>query len=350
MERIAYIDYLKAFGIIGVIIIHLTSRYLTNSPVGSSLWLQASVLESLVRFSIIVFVMASGVLLLKKRQLIEDLPRRLKRVLIPYFLWFIVYFFIKMFKEYGISYMMNISNILNFLGAALLDPTILTVQFWFIYMIVGVYIISPVISTWVTAATKREISYFLVIWLFLLTLNMTNINFLLVDYLKFFTGFIGYFILGYYLDITRNKYLMSPKFGLLIFLIGAVMTMVGFITTSYIDGANNYLFIKLGDLTLNAALEATGLFIILKNIDYKKLFKKYEPTITKHITTLSIYSYGIYLANILLINIFYTHGFNINISPFIMVPIFTIITITVLLLILKVFERIPILRKMTGVR
>lgn len=143
---------------------------------------------------------------------------------------------------------------------------------------------------------------------------------------------------------------MNPKIGLLIFLIGAVMTIIGFITTSYIDGKNNYLFIKLGDLTVNGALEATGLFIMLKNINYNKVFGKYESFITKHVTTLSLYSYGIYLANILLINIFYKHGFNLNMSPFIMVPCFTIITIIVLLLILKVFERIPILRKMTGLR
>lgn len=350
MKRIVYVDYLKALGIIGVIIIHLSSKYLTETQFLSPIWIQGVAVESFVRFSIILFVMASGVLLLRKKQTVEDLPRRLKRVLLPYLFWFIIYFIVKMVKVHGISYMLSISNTLNLLITALADPTILSVQFWFVYMIVGVYLVSPIISTWIEHAKRSEIRYFLAIWFALIIISMVEFRFILVEYLNCFMGFVGYFILGHYLHNTKNVYLRSPRVGLLLYLLGVVITLLGFILTSYLAGSNNYTFIKLGDLTLNSALQATGMFIILKNMDYTKVFGRFESKITKLATYLSILSFGIYLSNILLINLFFKFGFyNVAVSPFINVPIFTIITILLCSIMLLILNKIPYLNKITGI-
>ena len=73
MKRILYIDYLKTIAIFGVIAIHLSSKYITHYTLNASLWFSGLFVESMFRFSIILFVMASGILLIKKNQTIDDI-------------------------------------------------------------------------------------------------------------------------------------------------------------------------------------------------------------------------------------------------------------------------------------
>lgn len=50
-----------------------------------------------------------------------------------------------------------------------------------------------------------EIEYFLIVWALISFVGFSNVDFLLYDYLKYFTGSIGYFILGYYLYIKQKS-------------------------------------------------------------------------------------------------------------------------------------------------
>ena len=85
-------------------------------------------------------------------------------------------------------------------------------------------------------------------------------------------------------------------------------------------------------------------------MDYTKVFGRFESSITKLATYLSILSFGIYLSNILLINLFFKFGFyNVAVSPFINVPIFTIITILLCSVMLLILNKIPYLNKITGI-
>lgn len=349
MKRILYVDYLKSFAIIGVIVIHLCSNYITESGLNSLYWHQGLFMESMARFSIILFVMASGVLLLNKKQDVEDIPRRLKRVLVPFIGWFIIYFIIKMNILYSTEYVLN--NLLYLFIKAVLDPTILSVQFWFIYMIVGVYLASPIISTWIQHTTIKQIEYFLLVWFIVLVLNMLPVKILMLDYLGFFGGFIGYFILGYYLSIKKSSLLENRKFGLLLYVAGTLLTFCGVAVLSTLSHSLDLTFMKLGDLTVNACIQAVGIFIIIKNTNYSHL-KDYKNNIfNRSAMMLSILSYGIYLSNILLINLLKMSGiYSLNIMPIMLVPILTAVIIIILSILLLLLNNIPVLRKLTGLK
>ena len=67
---------------------------------------------------------------------------------------------------------------------------------------------------------------------------------------------------------------------------------------SVICSSQSLFFIRLGDITPGACLQAVGLFILVKNIDYSLINQK----INDFITNISRDSYGIYLVNILVLN------------------------------------------------
>lgn len=94
-------------------------------------------------------------------------------------------------------------------------------------MIIGLYLLSPIISTWIQKAEMNEIEYFLAIWLIISLLQFLNIKTVLFDYLIYFTGSIGYFILGYYLTIKDHPILNNKKYGLIMFIVGSLFTIMG---------------------------------------------------------------------------------------------------------------------------
>lgn len=52
-------------------------------------------------------------------------------------------------------------------------------------MIVGLYIFSPIITTWLHNAEIYEIEYFLIVWALISFVGFSNVDFLLYDYLKY---------------------------------------------------------------------------------------------------------------------------------------------------------------------
>lgn len=211
-ERLLWIDLLKFLAVFGVIGIHVSSAALNVNPLFSFNWYQGVFFESIFRFAIILFIMASGYLLLRKQQPIEVIPKRIKRILLPFIFWLIVYAIIKIIFKQSLGPNWQILDVFKYIFKGFLDPTIISVQFWYVYMILGLYILSPLLSRWIQNAPMREIEYILIVWAILSIFQFFNIDSILFDYFRYFTGAIGYFILGYYLAIKDKHVLKSKQF------------------------------------------------------------------------------------------------------------------------------------------
>lgn len=77
---------------------------------------------------------------------------------------------------------------------------------WFMYTLIGLYLVSPIISRWLDKASKREEEFYLSLWaitmcypILKLVLEVNESN---TGILYYFSGYLGYFVLGHYL----NKY------------------------------------------------------------------------------------------------------------------------------------------------
>ena len=74
---------------------------------------------------------------------------------------------------------------------------------WFMYTLAGLYIIAPVLSHWLEQASRKEIEFYLALWVvtmcYPLISLVLDVNRDVDGILYYCTGYVGYFLLGYYL-------------------------------------------------------------------------------------------------------------------------------------------------------
>ncbi len=344
-KRILWVDYLKVFAIIGVIGIHCSSLLLDNKYLFTIPWYESILCTSLFRFAIILFIMASGYLLLRKSQSIYSIPHRMKRILIPFVFWLICYALIKVMFKDALGSSWSAFGLISYFINGFLNPLDISVQFWYVYMILGLYLLSPILSEWIQNVKIQDIEYFLLIWVIVSLLQFLNIESVLLDYLRYFSGSIGYFILGYYLTIKNHDLLSNKRFAIILFITGTLITALGTIIFSHIELNQSLFFIRLGDITPGACLQAVGIFILIKNSDFSKLGEK----INNISTCISLDSYGIYLVNILVIN--FIEKLNIiDFTKFTTLTIFCTMCIVLVIstVIIELIYRIPLLKPFSG--
>lgn len=74
---------------------------------------------------------------------------------------------------------------------------------WFMYVLVGLYLVAPVLSPWLRQAPKGKLRFFLSLWVVTLLYPVLSLFVTVSDGpvgpLYYFAGYAGYFVLGHYL-------------------------------------------------------------------------------------------------------------------------------------------------------
>lgn len=323
-----WIDFLKSLAAFAVIILHVSVPVVFEFEEKENWW-AGNFYNSLTRFCVPVFVMISGVLLLgKNEQLSVFLRKRFLRILPPFILWSLIYLALK------IDYGLQLKEILSYSMTELKGGT--QFHLWYVYMIIGLYLIIPLVNKWILNSTKNELIYFLLIWVFVLLLALPVLNKLTTKIdLRYFSGYLGYLILGYFLYQFVN---LKRNLGLLIFLVGFLFTMIA---TYYISSAENDFnekFYKF--LSINVVVASSGIFILFKNIIIK------NKGIQKVIVFLSKYSYGVYLSHIFVLIMFKEIGFTHTLfNPWLSIPVLAVCCLMLSLLITFLLSKIPVVGK-----
>ena len=200
-DKTLWLDNLRVIATIGVIFIHVSSDYvpMTGTVSMYNFWI-GNLFDSASRFSVPIFVMISGALLLPKDYPIATfLKKRISRLLLPFMFWSLFYIAHSINYEIHQGNKMGVMEIARFVFVQFRDGS--SLHLWYIYMIIGLYLFVPIIGKWVRNASEKEILYFLGIWLCTLFFNQPIMSKIQpsID-LTNFTGFLGYLILGYYLS------------------------------------------------------------------------------------------------------------------------------------------------------
>lgn len=351
MERIVYADYLRVIGILCVIGVHLSLSYICEHPAFTNLWFQGVISASITRAGVLLFIMVSGLLLLDREEPISKVPQRLKRVLIPFYFWLFYFFMKDVLIDHSLFNVNSIETFLIELLNAIMDPTKITIEYWYIYMIVAFYLMLPLLYKMIQNISEKEIEYFLVIWIIVLLLNFFRWKIYIINYMNLFVGPLGYFILGYYLSKKDSKYTRSKKFGLLLYILGMIIIFLTIYLPAVMAGQTENSYLIVGNLDPGSCIKMTGLFIILKNINFKTVFGKYSDKINSLIVKFAGLTYGIFLMVNVPLDLIKDYGyFNLKISPFINIPIIITVSLIASIIILLIMNKIPILRKFTGMK
>jgi len=202
-QRMVWIDVVKIIAIYLVVVLH-------NSVYDK----QPSIVDTLegavVTTCVPLFIMISGALLLGKKESYPTfLKKRIKKVLIPWIAWTCIYMYWHVaFDHYPVS---SLSDLKYFF-----ELTFLT-QLWFLPLIFGLYLLTPMFRLFIQAAKLRDIVYITFLWFFTISLlpllhdspalpllqNPSN------DLVRQVVYFSGYFLLGYlFIKIKLSKHII----------------------------------------------------------------------------------------------------------------------------------------------
>ena len=340
MKKI-WIDYLRVIATIAVIVTHVSAGFLYETNFEFTNWWIGLFSAGSMRFCVPIFVMISGVLLLAKQyDLKVHLQKRFQRVLLPFLFWSIIYILLDLLLPILKGEPIVIIDSLKHFVYGLIFGV--RGHLWYIYMILGLYLFIPFIQKWILQYEKNEMYLFLSLWTLTLVINWfipsvpgeKGYDFGRGIDLTYFSGFIGYLILGYYL--SKKEIFNSVKgnfYSALLIVVGLVITFIGtyFVSQPTGDFARN--FIRY--LTPNVALVSIGIFLLFKNNCNKVIPQRH---INYGLQTISKYSYGIYLSHIFSLWIL---GY-IGISKHFINPIIGILTTTSLCLIMSLIITIII--------
>ncbi|WII37168.1 acyltransferase [Paenibacillus thiaminolyticus] len=331
----------------GVINIHVTGSFSIGNFDTTTLtnWWIENIFNSLTRWCVPVFFMVSGMFMLdsdKDEGLKLFFFKRTKKVLVPFMIWGIFYELIKT-KYTGIPYSFD-GMVKDFMGGTIYW------HFWFLYVIIGLYILTPIVKHFVVRANKKLLLYTIGVWFIGVSIlplleNILNINFDPSTNFSVIGGYLGYFILGYFL----NRYEISMWSKVIVYF-GAILSLVSTAFLTYLvtlkNGGNLNAFFY-DYLSITVVLPSTAIFIIIKSIKWDYLLKDREGLKTS-IKLISHASFGIYLVHFVFINELALSSisiFHIQSNSLLRVPVMDLSVFILSFITVFILSRIPYIGK-----
>jgi len=369
VHRAMQLDVLRAVATIAVVALHAAGPVLYRyGTIPDREWWSANLIDSAVRFSVPVFLMLTGALLLPRTESTGSfLKRRFSRLLGPFIFWSIIYLAIALYFQPFSSINTSIELVMERLqkGASY--------HLWYVYMLIGIYLVIPILQRWVATATRRDQEYFIGLWLLALLVSKPFLTSYLPDFnLVYFSGYIGYVVLGHYLKQYFFGSLGSTDDGELQHkktsgqhlqesdaierrrksTIFAAVSLVGagFLITAI---ATAWISNKLGRfdqtfyeyLSFNVILMATGAFLLAGTL------QKLPGWMVKPVNLLSRFSYGIYLSHVLVLKFadaIQWENQSATLHPAISILLLTAVTVIIALGISMALNKLPFGKYISG--
>lgn len=319
-KRIIWLDFVKFIAISMMIAVHCTDNVTPTerSEAWYNLW--GSFYGSFMRPAIPLFVMVTGALLLPVKENISTFyTKRLTRLVIPFIVWSVLY---NLFP--WITGLLGLSpTIINdffawaepdqsFSGALhniLMIPfnfSMLAVQMWYVYLLIGLYLYMPFFSAWVKQASVKEQKIFLTLWFISLFIPYLR-EYLTKDLwgtcswnefglLYYFAGFNGYLLLGYYIKNNDINFSWGKLavIGISSFIIGYCITFLGFKSITAIPGQPAELVeLFFTYCSPNVLLMTLPIFLVIKKNHFKSV------TIRRFAINISTCTLGIWMSHYL---------------------------------------------------
>lgn len=341
-DRAVYFDFLRIVAAFAVMTLHVSAVFWREIDVRSFAWKTLNFYDSIVRWGVPVFTMISGALFLRGSRSMGDIYKKnILRIVIAFVFWSLIYA-AEAFAE-GVD-----------LKGAILEFIIGRYHLWFLFMIVGLYMIVPFLR----AIVKNEslTKYFLVlagIFTFALPQGISILSVIseehagflqsVIDqvFLHLVLGYSAYFILG---DVL-HRLSVSGRMAKGIYILGACgffATILGSDAVSNYAGAANDVF--LSNFTINVLCEAVCVFVLCKNL-FSRI--RISEKAKRWIYRLSKYSFGAYLVHVLVIDALdRLFGLNaLTFHPVAAVPVISIIVFCASFLISAALNHIPVLNR-----
>ncbi|MDE5677633.1 acyltransferase [Phocaeicola sp.] len=328
-KNIGWIDMLRIAACFLVVFAHCCDPFVASFDTNRSNFLQGCALGSAVRCCVPLFVMMTGVLLFPIRGGMHEFYRkRLGRIAVPLVFWSlmlpVLYFIYLNYIGATDNPCLDMSTFsgrmtLVKMGTFIFNFNYDTTPLWYLYMLVGLYLVMPIFGTWLERASRKEVRLFLYVWgisLFLPYVKMAapalgyignwgNMDILGVcDWNAFgsfyyVSGFIGYLILAHYLVKYPLQWSWKKlgAIGIPMFVVGYAITFGGYqIMQEHFPGNYAYLEIVWLFSGINVFMMTFPVFVCLQ--------KSGVPS-SAGLSRVASTTFGIYLCHFVFVQVAY---------------------------------------------
>lgn len=345
-KRIYYLDILRVIACLTVIMIHTSATYVVRNFGTFNFWI-GNLFDSLSRIAVPLFIMISGALLLDEKYELNNkkLIMHIVKMVIFFVCWSVIYCII-----YQIIVPVFFQNkSINFLEilAALVQGHY---HLWFIYLIVGLYLILPLLKTWVNKNNKKYVEYFIALSLIFTYIipeilsvgsNYSNIFVHLNNIfekqlcLKYVGGYTTYFLLGWYIHNFDFKCKHQ------VYILALVGFFVTFIGTALLSITTNQPIQLYDNLYINVLFQAVAVFLAIKT-----KFHNVSNENGRVVHFISTNSLAIYAVHALFIDIAYALIAQFQMTNAIInIPIVFLFSLLISTIVSHILHKIPGLNK-----
>lgn len=336
-SRLEYIDALRAFACFLVVLTHSSMPSATGTD---GFWKYS--ISFISSPATQIFFAISGALLIKPDiRPGAFLKKRLLRLLPPVVFWSVITMVV--YASLGKS---SWEEAIWRIVLLPFQPVIGI--YWFIYVIIGLYFLTPILSGFIVKASRRSIEFYLLLWS--ITLILPLLNSLNIPYwttymtngsyyhaLVYFGGYAGFFLLGYYLKtypirIRKDWRFVSIVLGCLVcLLISFYLKLMG-------KEVNPGDYLNIAQLFYTAFL-----FVVFQNLPKTVLQYRIWHTI-------SVYSFGIYLLHPIIVrDLVWNIAEHYRMHALIETPLIALISMLICWGILLLLAKIPGIKRFTGI-
>lgn len=336
MERKRYLDYLRVFACLAVMVTHVTMTNWSNVDVNGFDWQIINFYDGISRWCVAAFAMISGALFLNRDiAIVKIYTKYIPRMVVAFFVWGAFYYVFTTEKTATGHF-----------------------HLWYIKMIIGFYICVPIIRKIVSDIKIAK--YFLIVsfvFAFLLPWMVNIVRDFLAEkiwavkwiadayvlnfedmHLDLVLGYTFYFVLGYFLDNIE----LEKKSRIIVYLLGGAGFVFTVVATSI--------------LALKTHTPSTTYYrdfnvnVVLEVVFVATLIKYYSPRndrIAKWFASLSKYTFGAYLIHEFIIEKMpEVVGLNtLSFSAIASVPVIVVIVFVLSYCISAILNHIPIVKK-----
>jgi surface polysaccharide O-acyltransferase-like enzyme len=202
-ERDTGLDVLRVTSAFAVVWLHVSANVVGANPdVHNASWWVGNVADSLSRWSIPVFVMVSGSLLLSRPSAAkprEFYRRRAERLLPPLLIWTAVFIGVRAYQHDQFT--------TREVAKSILQGTPYS-HLWYLYMILGLYAATPFIRQIVTASSPQMLRIFLYGGFAIASIDSMTAAYegrTSITFLGLFLPYVAYFVVGDYLRAKNGE-------------------------------------------------------------------------------------------------------------------------------------------------
>ena len=297
-SRAVWIELLRILSCFCVILLHVSTKGWSYAGVDTKSWPVYEIFCAISRIGVCCFVMISGSLFLgnTRGQSIEKIYKKyIFRIVVLIAFWSCTYFVFRILNGN-----LKITSLKSIFGELLFG----NYHLWYLWMIAGLYAVTPILNKIVE--NNKLCRYFLILcaavcWVpgMLEVVPALNklVQGILQDKMYLFlpAGYVGYYILGYYLcknrltDKQKSTILVAGIFGVAYAIIG------GIFYSQYIGEPSQATY---NNLTLNIACYAAAVFMTFKD---RVSVIQFTEKAKRRIFALGKATLGIYLIHVMFV-------------------------------------------------